>query len=151
MTRRTTHSSREYLLESVGKGCSQKSTCAWAFEDHVGLILLTICRICQRLRPQMSVPIRHPEPWILCSTCPVQIADLPGLLVVDSPMEDCPICLTELCPGENVWRLGKPFDSQNDYHKKKDSPWLIGAFDYIHTLYMHPVGLYISYMIFVSF
>ena len=35
-------------------------------------------------------------------------------------MEDCPICLTELCPGENVWRLGKPFfDSQNDLPQKE--------------------------------
>lgn len=34
-----------------------------------------------------------------------EIAALPGLMVVDTPMEDCPICLTAIEPGENARQL----------------------------------------------
>lgn len=34
-----------------------------------------------------------------------EISALPGLMVVETPMEDCPICLTELCAGENARQL----------------------------------------------
>ena len=146
---RATYQSREYLLESVGKGCSQKINLGLGFRRSCGFdSLCQICQICQRLGPDVGTysiwdwqrhPSVSPWPWILCVTCPVQIADLPGLLVVDSPMEDCPICLTELCPGENVWRLGKPFwFAKWPTTKRRIRPGWLGL-------------LYISYMIFVSF
>lgn len=139
---RATYQSREYLLESVGKGCSQKINLGLGFRRSCGFdSLCQICQICQRLGPRC----RYIFDLRLAKT------SIGVTLALDSvcnlPCADCrlawPTCggqsyggLPHLPHGTLPWR--KCLETweallirKMTYHKKKDSPWLIGAFIYI--------------------
>jgi len=76
-----------------------------------------------RLQSYTSVPgLRDDEGGLKAS----EIAELPGLLVVDGPMEDCPICLTELCPGENARQLD---GCGHTFHRSCIDLWLFRRAD----------------------
>lgn len=57
-----------------------------------------------------------------------ETAALPGLMVVDSPMamEDCPICLTELCAGESARKLSL---CGHTFHRSCIDLWLFRRAD----------------------